>query len=188
MMHCNSSVVITKRMGDIGSLYLTPLLQNKDLPRAPLRTTEVVAYWRIEVVHCNHWSLNPNCCIICRIQVCSIVSKALMKSSFKITISLLDCWHWCIYLKGQAKQSWMVLHLMNSYWFWWTRGIITDWILSPNNLVIIFTMQFIREIGMNSFIIVGLFTLGTKVMKELLIAWRSTTPLKKSYIVHKYHP
>jgi hypothetical protein len=41
-------------------------------------------------------------------------------------------------------------------------------------------MQFIREIGLNLFIIVGQITLGTRVMKELLIACRCTTPLKKS--------
>jgi hypothetical protein len=45
-----------------------------------------------------------------------------------------------------------------------------DYSLSPNIFLMILTTQFIREMGLNSFRFVGVFTLGTRVMKELLIA------------------
>jgi hypothetical protein len=58
--------------------------------------------------------------------------------------------------------------------------MITDCSLSPRSLVIIFIMQLMREMGLKSFSVVGLVTLGTRVMKELFMACRSTIPLKKS--------
>jgi hypothetical protein len=57
--------------------------------------------------------------------------------------------------------------------------MITDCSLSPRSLVIIFIMQLMREMGLKSFSVVGLVTLGTRVM-ELFMACRSTIPLKKS--------
>jgi hypothetical protein len=40
--------------------------------------------------------------------------------------------------------------------------------------------QLIKEMGLKSLIVVGEFILGTKVMKELFIAYRLTSPLKYS--------
>jgi hypothetical protein len=45
-----------------------------------------------------------------------------------------------------------------------------DYSLSPNSLVIILNMELIKEIGLKSFTFDGLLTLGTRVMKELLMA------------------
>jgi hypothetical protein len=63
--------------------------------------------------------------------------------------------------------------------------LMNDWIttycnLSPSSFVIILTTQLRSEIGLKSLIVVGVFTLGTKVIKELLRARKSTTPVKKS--------
>jgi hypothetical protein len=44
----------------------------------------------------------------------------------------------------------------------------------------ILTIQVIKDIGIKSLVEVGLFTLGTNVMKGVLIACKSTVPLKKS--------
>jgi hypothetical protein len=52
--------------------------------------------------------------------------------------------------------------------------------LSPHSLVIILNMELIKEICLNSFTIDGVWTLGTRVMKELLIVCRSIFSLKKS--------
>jgi hypothetical protein len=57
---------------------------------------------------------------------------------------------------------------------------MTNCSLSPIIFVMIFTTQLIREMGLKSFIFVDVLTFGTRVMKELLIAWRSIVPLKKS--------
>jgi hypothetical protein len=48
--------------------------------------------------------------------------------------------------------------------------MITYCSLSPSSLVIILTMQLIREMGLKSLTPMGEFTFGTIVMKELLIA------------------
>jgi hypothetical protein len=40
--------------------------------------------------------------------------------------------------------------------------------------------QFRSEIGLKSLTLVGLWTLGTRVMKELFIASKVSVPLKKS--------
>jgi hypothetical protein len=58
--------------------------------------------------------------------------------------------------------------------------MINDWILSPSNLVMILTTEFIRETGIKSLTIVGLFTFGIRVIKELFSTLMSTSPLKKS--------
>jgi hypothetical protein len=57
---------------------------------------------------------------------------------------------------------------------------MTDWILSPINLVMILITQLIKEMGMKSLIVVGELTFGVKVINELFIACRFTSPLKKS--------
>jgi hypothetical protein len=73
-----------------GSPCLTPLLQFMFFPGTPLRSTEVVAEERIYCTHLVHFALNPSCCIIWIMVVSSIVSKALVKSILRITISLLE--------------------------------------------------------------------------------------------------
>jgi hypothetical protein len=45
-----------------------------------------------------------------------------------------------------------------------------DCSLSPNSLVMILRMELIWEISLKSFTVEGLLTLGTRVMKELLMA------------------
>jgi hypothetical protein len=48
--------------------------------------------------------------------------------------------------------------------------MITNCSLSPNNFVMTLTTQLMREMGLKSLIVTGEFVLGTRVMKELLIA------------------
>ena len=52
--------------------------------------------------------------------------------------------------------------------------------LSAINFVISLRMEFTRDIGLKSFGEMGLLFFGIRVMKELLIACKSTTPEKKS--------
>jgi hypothetical protein len=55
---------------------------------------------------------------------------------------------------------------------------MTDCSLSPMSLVMIFTTPMSSEIGLKSFRVIVVLTLGTKVMKELFTDCKSTTPLK----------
>jgi hypothetical protein len=48
--------------------------------------------------------------------------------------------------------------------------MMTDCNLSPIIFVMILTTQLIKDISLYSFKFVGVFTLGTRVMNELLIA------------------
>jgi hypothetical protein len=48
--------------------------------------------------------------------------------------------------------------------------MMTDYNLSPSIFVMILTTQLIRDISLNSFKFAGVLTLGTKIMKELLMA------------------
>jgi hypothetical protein len=50
------------------------------------------------------------------------------------------------------------------------QGKMIDCSRSPNSLVIILRMEFIKEINLKSFTTEGLLTLSTIVMKELLMA------------------
>jgi hypothetical protein len=180
IMHCRRSAARTNNKGDMGSPCLTTLLHARLLPGTQFKRTEVDALLKIFEVQFSQFSLKPRCFIMRRIVECSMVSKSLVKSSLMVRISCLDCWQWWMYSKAHARQSWIVLVLMKPYWFWWTRGMITYCSLSLNSLVIILTMQLIREMGLKSLTPMGEFTFGTIVMKELLIAWMSSTPLKKS--------
>jgi hypothetical protein len=85
-----------------------------------------------------------------------------------------------MYSKAHARQPWMVLDLMNPYWFLRTSGITTDCNLSPRSLVMTLTAQLIREIGLKSFILEGVFTFGTNVMKDVFIDCTPIFPSKKS--------
>lgn len=77
----------------------------------------------------------------------SMVSKAFSKSSLRRIISLLDCSHWWMYSKDQAKQSWIVLPLINPYWFVWTSLRITPCIVSAISFVKIFKLIIIKDMG-----------------------------------------
>jgi hypothetical protein len=90
-MHCNRSAVSTKRRGNIGSPYLTPLLHCRFFPGTPLSRIEVDAEFKIDEVQLSHCLLEPNCFIMLRIELCSMVLKAFVKSNLIKTISYLDC-------------------------------------------------------------------------------------------------
>jgi hypothetical protein len=53
------SAVLTKRIGESGSPYLTPLLQIIFFPGSPLRRTEVEAECSILGIHLIHFGPNP---------------------------------------------------------------------------------------------------------------------------------
>ena len=114
-IHWRRSAASTKRRGDKGSPCLTPLLHLNCFPGTPLRSAEDIPELKSSCIHCNHFCGKPKCSIIERIVECSTVSKALAKSSLKIRTSFLDWWHWCMYWKDQAMQSWIVLLLMKPY-------------------------------------------------------------------------
>jgi hypothetical protein len=75
----------------------------------------------------------------------------------------------------------MVLLLMKPYYILWTKDKMTDYSLSPMSLVMIFTTPLSSEISLKSFRVIGVLTLGTKVMKEFFTDCMSTTALKKSW-------
>ena len=122
----------------------------------------------------------PRCCIIGIITSCSTVSKVLAKSNLRIKISFWVCWHWCMYSKLQAKQSWMVRERIKPYWLAYKRSKITNCNLSASNSVKSLMSMFSREIGLKSLTVSGLFILATRVMKELLMLSRFTSKLKKA--------
>jgi hypothetical protein len=73
-------------------------------------------------------------------------------------------------------QSWMVLVLTNPYWFLCISFKITNCNVLASTLVISFRTEFKREIGLKSPAVLGLLTLGTRVIIELLIACKLTSP------------
>jgi hypothetical protein len=143
-----SSAASTKRKGDRGSPCLTPLLHLKNFPGIPLSRTAVQAEFRMLVTHRIQLSGKPRLDMICNITWCSTKSNAFSKSSFRMVASLLDWWHWWMYSKHQAKQSWIVLDLIKPYWFLWINPIISVCSLSARILVTNFGATFISEIGL----------------------------------------
>jgi hypothetical protein len=61
------------------------------LPGVPPSRIEEVPEERIALIHDNHFAGKPKASIMLRMALCSTVSKAFAKSSFRITISLLLC-------------------------------------------------------------------------------------------------
>jgi hypothetical protein len=114
-MYYNGSAPRTKRRGERGSLYLTPLLHLNFLPRTPLTNTEEVPVSSIIFTQKMNFSGNPMALKTSFIASCSIESKAFSKSSLRIIVGFLDALHWWIYSKDQAMQSWIVLPLMKPY-------------------------------------------------------------------------
>jgi hypothetical protein len=105
----------------------------------PLKITEEVPKDGILDIHVRYFPGKPMCCMTWIMIVCSTVSKAFAKSSFKMIISRLIWWHWWIYWKLQARQSWIVLLLIKLYWLscstqnifrWLKMG--HDWMVVPN--------------------------------------------------------
>ena len=93
------------------------------------------------------------------------MSNAFSKSSFNNTMAFLDCWHWWIYPKAHATQSWMYLFFGNPYWLVWTNLRIFFCSLFANNFLITFIVQFSNEIGLKSVGCWGLCIFGTKMIK-----------------------
>jgi hypothetical protein len=56
------------------------------------------------------------CLSTCKITLCSNLSKAFSKSSFRITISFFDWWQRWRNWNVQARQSWIVLPLIKPSW------------------------------------------------------------------------
>jgi hypothetical protein len=76
-------------MGHRISLLDPPIAVNI-FPGTPFSKSDVVAEERSSDVHLIHSELNPSCFIIAIIVGCSMVSKAFMKSNFKMMISCLS--------------------------------------------------------------------------------------------------
>ena len=157
-----------------GSPCRTPLLHLKNFPGTPLSRIAEEPVSRMHFIHSNHFSRNPRCSIIVRIAWCSTVSKAFSKSSFRIITSLLDCWHWWIYSKHQAMQSWIVLDLMNPYWLSCSNCSIKLYNLSARILVNNLMLQLSRDMGLKPLTDSKFLTFGTSVMKEWLILSKLT--------------
>jgi hypothetical protein len=85
-------------------------------------------------------------------------------------------WHKWRYSKDQAKQSWIVLDLINPYWLRWIMPLITPWSLIAKIFVRSLMEQFIGEIGLKSDAVRGFFFLGTKVMQDPLILCKQIFP------------
>jgi len=87
--YCKSSAVNTNKRGDRGSPCLTPLLHWNYFPGTPFNKTEELAVDNITDTHLIQSFRKPIANIMSAMVVCSTVSKAFEKSSFKIMISLL---------------------------------------------------------------------------------------------------
>jgi len=143
----SNSAAITNKSGDKGSPCLTPLLHLKDFPGTPLsNTADQVPEFRMFFIQFIHMLGKPKWFLISKIAWCSTVSNAFSKSSLSIMTSLLNWWHWWMYSKLHAKQSWMVLVLMKKYWFLCTSLIITICNMSARILVSNLRLMFIKEI------------------------------------------
>ena len=158
MTNWRSSTTRTKSKGDRGSPCLTPLLHLNYLPGVPFKRIEEKPEVKITDIHCNHLPGKPICFMIWMTSQCSMVSKALAKSSFRIIISFLLWWHWWMYSKHHAMQSWIVLLLIKPYWFLCKSCRITLCSLSAKILVNNFMLQFRSDIGKKSFTISGLLS------------------------------
>jgi len=115
MMDWSKSAAKTKSRGERGSPCLTPLLQWKVLPGTPFNRTVDVPELRMELIPDHHFMSKPLCAITSKITLCSILSKAFSKSSFRTIISFFEWWHRWRYSNDHAMQSWMVLVLMKPY-------------------------------------------------------------------------
>lgn len=79
---------------------------------------------------------------------CSNLSKAFSKSSFNITIFFLAFLQRNKYSKEHAKQSWMDLSLIETYWFLWTSLVMTRCMGFARSFANILTLVFSRDIGL----------------------------------------
>jgi len=75
-----------------GSPCLTPLLHLNIFPSVPLSRIEDLPEVRIFSIQFIHFAGKPLCFMTWRLTWCSTLSKAFSKSSFRITISFLECW------------------------------------------------------------------------------------------------
>lgn len=91
IMHCSKSEARTNSRGDRVSPCLTPLLHSKAFPGTPLSSIDDDPVSSILCTHCTHLLLNPKLFSICRIELCSTVSKAFSKSNLNMTSSLFEC-------------------------------------------------------------------------------------------------
>lgn len=157
--------IITKRSGESGSPCLSLLSQWMVCPGTPLKRTCEVVVERIILIQLHHFCPKPLYWSSFITSPCSTISKAFSKSSFKRIISSFDFWQEFRYSCAQARQSWIVLVLMNPYWFLWTISLITICSQMAKSFVIIFRVQLRSEIGLNSFTDSALSILGMRAMK-----------------------
>ena len=176
---CRRFAASTKRRGDRGSPYLSPLLQWKVFPGTPLRSTEEVPEFSMSWIHPTHLVPKPLCRRIWSIAGCSIMSKAFSKSSLRMINFFLEVLQMCKYSKAQTRQSWIVLVLIKPYWFLCTNLMMTFCNLSARILVISLMEQFKSEMGLNSPTKIGQSFLGIKVMYDPLMLWRHISLSKK---------
>jgi hypothetical protein len=162
-MDWRRSAASTKSKGERGSPCLT-LLQWNTFLGEPFNKTKDVPELKISFIHDSPLSPKPFLLMISSIAPCSILSKAFSKSSLRIISSFLDVWHRCRYSKDQAKQSWMVLVLINPYWLRWTNFVMRGYSLLARSFVMTLIEELSSETGLNSFILVGPSTFGTRVI------------------------
>jgi hypothetical protein len=105
MMDWSKSAAKTKSRGEGGSPCLTPLLQWNVLPGTPFNRTTDVPELRMESIQDLHYMPKPLCAIISKITLCSTLSKAFSKSSFRTIISFFEWWHRWRYSKDHVKRS-----------------------------------------------------------------------------------
>ena len=144
------SAASTKRSGERWSPCLTSLLQWKVFQVPHIVKTEDVPYLKIEFIQFYHVLPNPLTFISCSIASCSIPPNTFSKSNFKITISFFDCQQRRRYSIDHAKQSFIVLVLIKSYWLLWIKFLITLRNRFASSFMISFIEQIGREIGLKS--------------------------------------
>jgi hypothetical protein len=158
------SAAITKSRGDSGSPCLTPLLQWKSFPGKPLSRIEDVPELKIWEIQVHHLSRKPLACKTFSMDLCSTMSKAFSKSNLRMTISLLEVWHWHKYLNAHPKQSGIVLPCINPYWFLCITCKIAFYNLLERILARNFMVEFNREIGLKYVTFSRLVFLGTRAI------------------------
>lgn len=138
-----SSAAMTNNEGDKGFLCLTPLLQCKFCPETPLRRIQEITEVIILLSQSHQVAEKPILSIVPYIVLCSIVSKAFSKSSFRITISFFIAG-----IRECAQRPKQGRLLIKPYWFLWMRGIIAACSVSARIFVMSLRTELRSERGL----------------------------------------
>jgi hypothetical protein len=101
--YCSSSTASKKRRGREGPLVSLPFCKE----------ISSQGYHSRELRRSQRTKLDPIQPLVWKAK-CSHHFQDFAKSSFRVTISFLLCWHWWIYSKHQAMQSWL-------FWTSWSH-------------------------------------------------------------------